>query len=133
MKKILLVLLVTISFSSMASTIRCTKKGVFRTYHATVNLNQDKVSVFITSSNNRATRNGEQSEAPIAFQKFEGISSQQISSYANFIEIEDPIRDENGDSELNYISYYQTGTKSNLVVKGPALLGLNRLKFRGCK
>jgi hypothetical protein len=133
MKKLLIGLLAIGSISSFASTIKCTKKTILRTYKATVSLEEGKASVFITSSNNRSTRNGIQSESPVAFQKFSGITSQQTSGYANFLELEEPIRDENGDAELNYISYYQTGTKSNLVVKGPSIPGMiKKLKFRRC-
>ncbi len=133
MKKIIIGLTLLSSISAHADGIRCSKSLLGATYRATVTFLDGGASISISSSNNRATRNGRQSEGPVTNQVF-GAISQQFINNVNVIAMDLPVSDSHtGEPQLTYAEINQSGTEHSLLVKGDALPLFNQIKFQDCK
>lgn len=133
MKKLLIGLFVLGSFSSFANgKIYCSKKGVLTSYNAVVELDKNNISTLsVSSSNNLATRYGQQSEAPYAFQGFKSYNQKTTNNGRTNQIILTEVTEPN--SPVQYLKIKQSGSKFTLTIKGKGLHGLNRLVFKNCK
>jgi len=132
MKKLLFGFTLLSSISVNAEGIRCSKSLLGATYRATVTFLEGGASISISTSNNRATRNGRHSEGPVAYQEFGAISQQSINN-VNVIAMDLFVSDPHtGEPQLSYAEINQSGTEHSLLVKGKTLPLLNRIKFQDC-